>query len=69
MFGKPGTAPYVTKDAEFMWPFAATWRDFALYYFHDVRIGGFGPLFSGALLLALALAAVGVRASASCPAA
>ena len=59
VFGKPGTPPYVTKDAEFMWPFAATWRAFGLYYFHDVRIGGFGPLFSGALLLALALAAVG----------
>ncbi len=59
VFGKPGTPPYVTRDAEFMWPFAATWRDFGLYYFHDVRIGGFGPLFSGALLLALALAAVG----------
>jgi hypothetical protein len=59
VFGKPGTPPYVTKDAEFMWPFAVTWRDFGLYYFHDVRIGGFGPLFSGALLLALALAAVG----------
>ena len=59
VFGKPGTPPYVTKDAEFMWPFAATWRTFGLYYFHDVRIGGFGPLFSGALLLALALAAAG----------
>jgi len=59
VFGKPGTAPYGANDAKFMWPFAVTWRDFALYYFHDVRIGGFGPLFSGALLLALALAAVG----------
>ncbi len=59
VFGKPGTAPYVTRDARFMVPFAATWSDFALYYFHDVRIGGFGPLFGGALLLALALAAVG----------
>ena len=59
VFGKPGTAPYGAKDATFMWPFAVTWRDFALYYFHDVRIGGFGPLFGGALLLALALAAVG----------
>lgn len=58
VFGKPGTAPYVTKDAEFTWPFAATWDDFALYYFHDVRIAGFGPLFSGALVLALGLAAV-----------
>ena len=59
VFGRPGTAPYGAKDATLMLPFAATWRDFALYYFHDVRIGGFGPLFSGALLLALALAAVG----------
>jgi hypothetical protein len=59
VFGKPGTAPYVTKDAEFMWPFAATWSDFELYYFHDVRIGGFGPLFSGALLLAVALTVAG----------
>jgi hypothetical protein len=59
VFGRPGTAPYVTQDARLMWPFAATPRDFALYYFHDVRIGGFGPVFSGALLLALGLAAFG----------
>jgi hypothetical protein len=59
VFGKPGTAPYGAENAKFMWPFAVTWRDFALYYFHDVRIGGFGPLFSGALLLAIALGAVG----------
>lgn len=59
VFGRPGTAPYVTQDAELMWPFAVTWRDFALYYFHDVRISGFGPLFSGALLLAVALTVLG----------
>jgi hypothetical protein len=59
MFGRPGTAPYVTQDAALMWPFAATTRDFALYYFHDVRIAGFGPLFSGALLLAAALTVFG----------
>jgi hypothetical protein len=59
VFGRPGTAPYVAHDAELMWPFAVTWSDFELYYFHDVRIGGFGPLFSGALLLAVALVAFG----------
>jgi hypothetical protein len=59
IFGRPGTAPFVTKTAELMWPFGATWRDFARYYFHDVRIGGFGPWFSGPLLLALLIAIVG----------
>ena len=59
IFGRPGTAPYVEKDAQFMWPFAAAWRDVALYYFHDVRIGGFGPWFSGLLLLSLLLGVVG----------
>jgi hypothetical protein len=59
VFGKPGTAPYVADDAQLMWPFAVSWQDFSLYYFHDVRIGGFGPLFSGVLLLALALTAAG----------
>jgi hypothetical protein len=67
VFGRPGTAPYVTRNAELMWPFAVTWRDFALYYFHDVRIGGFGPLWSGALLLALSLGVAGcVRRALPC---
>jgi hypothetical protein len=60
VFGKPGTAPYVKNDAEFMWPLASSPGDFGLYYFHDVRIGGFGPWFSGALLLALVVGGVGV---------
>jgi hypothetical protein len=59
VFGRPSTAPFVSENAELMWPFAASWRDFGLYYFHDVRISGFGPLFSGVLLLALGLAALG----------
>jgi hypothetical protein len=59
IFGRPGTAPYVEKDARFMWPFAATWSDFERYYFHDVRIGGFGPWFSGLLLLSLLVGLVG----------
>lgn len=58
VFGRPGTAPYVTKDAEFAWPFTTTRRDFALYYFHDVRIGGFGPWFSGLLVIAVVIGMV-----------
>jgi signal transduction histidine kinase len=41
-----------------MWPFDIGWKDFELYYFHDVRISGFGPLFSGALILSLILLAI-----------
>jgi hypothetical protein len=60
IFGRPGTAPYGARNANYMVPFAATWSDFALYYFHDVRIGGFGPWFSGALLIALGLTGYGL---------
>ena len=59
IFGRPGTAPYVTKHAEFVLPFGAPLESFGLYYFHDVRIGGFGPWFSGLLLLALVLGTAG----------
>jgi hypothetical protein len=54
LFGRPGAEPYYPgEDAQLMWPFAVRWRDFAVFYFLDVRIGGFGPLFSGVFLLGL----------------
>jgi len=56
LFGRPGAQPfYEGTDAHLMWPFDVRWRDFQIFYFHDVRIGGFGPLFSGAFLIALLL--------------
>jgi len=36
-----------------MWPFAAGWTDLQMYRIHGLRIAGFGPFFSGALLLGL----------------
>ncbi len=59
IFGRPGAQPYFPgENAAFMWPFDIGWKDFELYYFHDVRISGFGPLFSGALILSLILLAI-----------
>jgi hypothetical protein len=56
IFGRPGAQPaFPGQDATLMWPFDIGWKDFSIYYFHDVRISGFGPLFSGALLLSLFL--------------
>ena len=56
IFGRPGAQPfYQGTDAHLMWPFDVRWRDFAIFYFHEVRIGGFGPLFSGAFVIAVCL--------------
>ncbi|RPJ21066.1 MAG: hypothetical protein EHM35_18695, partial [Planctomycetaceae bacterium] len=56
LFGRPGAQPFFPgTDASLMLPFDIGWGDFAIYYFHDVRISGFGPLFSGAVLLAVVL--------------
>lgn len=56
MFGRPGAEPYYpAREAHLMWPFDVGWRDFEIYYFPDVRVSGFGPLFSGAFLIALIL--------------
>jgi len=58
VFGRPSFAPYNNQhEAEFMWPFAARPRDLDVYRFHDTRIAGFGPWFSGVLLLSLLLGA------------
>jgi hypothetical protein len=56
IFGRPGAQPYHPgENASLMVPFDAGPADFAIYYFHDVRISGFGPLFSGALLLSVVI--------------
>jgi hypothetical protein len=56
VFGRPGNAPYQDQlNAELMWPFAARLSDMAVYRFHEARISGFGPYFSGALLLSVGL--------------
>jgi hypothetical protein len=58
MFGRPGAQPFFGgNDARLMWPFDVRWKDFQIFYFHEVRISGFGPLFSGAFLIALVLLA------------
>jgi hypothetical protein len=59
VFGRPGAQPYHPgPDAGLMVPFDIRFSDFDMYYFHDVRIAGFGPLFSGALILSVCLLAV-----------
>jgi len=56
IFGRPGSQPFFQgPDAQLMWPFDVGWRDFQMFKFHEVRISGFGPLFSGALLISLLL--------------
>jgi hypothetical protein len=58
IFGRPGSQPFLGgPDAAVMWPFQVSWKDFHLFYFHELRISGFGPLFSGALLIALCVLA------------
>jgi hypothetical protein len=59
LFGRPGAQPYYPgRNAILMFPFDVSWTDFSIYYFHDVRISGFGPLFSGAFLAGLGLIAL-----------
>lgn len=59
IFAHPGAHPFFRgENASWMRPFAVTADDVTVFYFHDVRVGGFGPLFSGAFLLSLLLLAV-----------
>ncbi len=58
IFGRPGFSPYNGEpQARLMWPFGVHLQDLAVYRFHDVRIAGLGPLFSGGVVLALVLTA------------
>ena len=56
-FGRPSNAPYPHRptSAELMWPFAATPSDLHFYDYHETRVAGFGPWFSGFAILATAL--------------
>jgi hypothetical protein len=56
IFGRPGNQPYqIGRNASLMWPFTARPGDLYAYKYHETRVAGFGPFFSGGLLLALAL--------------
>jgi hypothetical protein len=56
IFGRPGAQPVTGGlDAQLMWPFDVGWNDFNMFRIHGVRVAGFGPLFSGALLIGLPL--------------
>jgi hypothetical protein len=64
IFGRPGNQPYPSAtdgkpelNARLMWPFAASLADLHAYCYQETRVAGFGPFFSGALLLSLGLAA------------
>jgi hypothetical protein len=59
IFGRPGNQPYpraTSGPAELMWPFTARLADLHAYCYHETRVAGFGPFFSGALLISLGLA-------------
>ena len=57
LFGRPGGQPFLDgPDARLAWPFLIPVKDIALYRFHETRLAGFGPFFSGILLLSLLLA-------------
>jgi hypothetical protein len=59
IFGRPGNQPYpraMNAPAELMWPFTARLADLHAYCYHETRVAGFGPFFSGAMLISLGLA-------------
>jgi 4-amino-4-deoxy-L-arabinose transferase-like glycosyltransferase len=57
IFGRPGNQPYRNeRNAQLMWPFTARPADLFYYRYHGTRVAGFGPFFSGALLISLGLA-------------
>jgi hypothetical protein len=54
IFGRPFNV-YDGSNVQFMWPFDIRWKDVEYFRFHELRIGGFGPFFSGALIISLVL--------------
>lgn len=57
IFGRPYNI-YDGTDVRLMWPFDIRWKDVDFFCYHELRIGGFGPLFSGALIISLVLLAI-----------
>jgi 4-amino-4-deoxy-L-arabinose transferase-like glycosyltransferase len=56
IFGRPGNQPYQRgRDASLMWPFGAHREDLYAYDYHETRVAGFGPYFSGCLLFSFGL--------------
>jgi hypothetical protein len=55
-FSRPGNAPYNNvQNAELMVPFSSKISEWSAYHYHETRTSGFGPYFSGILILSLAL--------------
>ena len=63
IFGRPGNQPYYKGlTATLMWPFTARPADLYSYDYQETRVAGFGPFFSGCLILALGLGVwLGIR--------
>jgi hypothetical protein len=56
IFSHPGPQTFLNgENAQLMWPFNVRLNDFTVFRFHEVRISGFGPFFSGALIISLLL--------------
>ncbi len=56
IFGRPGNQPYQQgRNASLMWPFTARPGDLYAYKYHETRVAGFGPFFSGCLILSSVL--------------
>jgi hypothetical protein len=66
IFGRPGNQPYLKgSNASLMWPFSATLADLYAYKYHETRVAGFGPFFSGCLILAFLLGLILIVTSGS----
>jgi hypothetical protein len=56
LFSHPGPQVFMNgEDAILMWPFNIRWEDVTVFRFHEVRLSGFGPLFSGAFIIGILL--------------
>lgn len=52
-FSRPGNAPYVESDAVLTFPFNPNIEYWNAYRFHETRLAGFGPFFSGTIVLSV----------------